>query len=122
MKQLLLFLLFPFMMLAQSPGTDEAKKQAKEEIEGYRRKVMRGESFGNLAALYSDDTGSAKNGGIYKNVVKGQMVPEFENVAFSLKPGDISEVFETQFGYHFIQLIARRGDEIDLRHILVIPR
>lgn len=122
MKQLLLFLLFPFMMLAQSPGTDEAKKQAKEEIEGYRRKVMRGESFGNLAALYSDDTGSAKNGGIYKNVVKGQMVPEFENVAFSLKPGDISEVFETQFGYHFIQLIARRGDELDLRHILVIPR
>lgn len=122
MKNLLLLLLFPFILTAQSPGTDEAKKRAKDDIEGYRRRVVKGESFGNLAALYSDDTGSAKNGGIYKSVVKGKMVTEFENVAFSLNPGDISEVFETQFGFHFIQLIARRGDELDLRHILVIPR
>ncbi len=122
MKILAFLLFFPFVLLAQSPGTDEAKKQAKDDIEGYRRKVLRGENFGTLAGLYSDDTGSAKNGGIYKNVVKGMMVTEFENVAFALKPGDVSEVFETKYGFHFIQLIARRGDELDLRHILVIPR
>lgn len=124
MKKLifLLLLLFPFVINAQSPGSESSKKQAKEDIEGYRRRVIKGESFGSLAALYSDDSGSAKNGGIYKNIVKGMMVKEFEDVAFNLKPGDISEVFETQYGFHFIQLIARRGDELDLRHILVIPR
>lgn len=122
MKKVILLLLFPFIQLAQSPGTEEMKQRAKEDIEGYRRKVLRGESFGSIAALYSDDSGSAKNGGIYKNVVKGMMVKEFEDVAFSLKPGDVSEVFETKYGFHFIQLIARRGDELDLRHILVIPK
>lgn len=122
MKNLLLLMLFPLLLTAQSPGTDDAKRQAKSDIEGYRRRVVKGENFGTLAALYSDDTGSSKNGGIYKSVVKGKMVKEFEDVAFSLNPGDISDVFETQFGFHFIQLIARRGDELDLRHILVIPR
>ncbi len=111
-----------FNALAQAPGTDNQKKRAKEDIEGYRRRVVKGENFGSIAALYSEDPGSNKNGGIYKNIVKGMMVKEFDDVAFSLKPGDISEVFETQYGYHFIQLIARRGDEVDLRHILVIPR
>lgn len=122
MKKILFLLFLPFILSAQSPGTDEMKQRAKDDIEGYRRRVLKGESFGSLAALYSDDPGSANNGGIYKNIQKGMMVPEFENVAFNLKPGDVSEVFETKFGFHFIQLIARRGDEVDLRHILVIPR
>lgn len=117
-----LLIAIPFLVNAQAPGTESQKKRAKEDIEGYRRRVAKGENFGSIASLYSDDSGSAKNGGIYKNVVKGQMVKEFEDVAFSLNPGDISEVFETQYGFHFIQLIARRGDELDLRHILVIPR
>lgn len=121
-KILFLLLALPFLVNAQAPGTDNQKKRAKEDIEAYRRRVVKGENFGSIAALYSDDSGSAKNGGIYKNVVKGKMVKEFEDVAFSLNPGDISEVFETQYGFHFIQLIARRGDELDLRHILVIPR
>lgn len=61
-----------------------------------------------LAKQYSEDPDSAKEGGIYKDVAKGVMVPEFENAAFSLKPGEVSEVFETQYGFHFVQLVARR--------------
>jgi peptidyl-prolyl cis-trans isomerase SurA len=122
MKKLLLVLLLPLVMCAQHHASDESKQKAKKELELLRQRVIRGESFGSIAAIYSEDPGSAKNGGIYKNVVKGQMVKEFEDVAFSLKPGDISEVFETQYGFHFIQLIARRGDEVDLRHILIMPK
>ena len=50
------------------------------------------------------------------------MVPEFESVAFNLKPGDISNVFETKYGFHFIELIDRKGDLLNLRHLLVIPK
>lgn len=122
MKKLILLLLFPFIINAQSPGTDEQKKKAHDQLESCRQRVIRGESFGTLAGLYSDDPGSASNGGIYKGIVPGTMVKEFEKVAFSLKPGDVSEIFETQYGFHFIQLIARRGDELDLRHILIMPK
>ncbi len=100
----------------------EAKQLAKEQIEAYRKRVLNGESMNVLAALYSEDPGSAKNGGKYENVARGMMVPEFEAVAFKLKSGEISEVFETPYGYHFIQLIARKGELVDLRHILVIPK
>ena len=73
----------------------------------------------SIAKLYSEDPGSAQNGGQYNGIVKGMMVPEFEKVAFSLKPGEISEVFETEFGFHFIQLISRKGDVLSLRHLLI---
>ena len=73
----------------------------------------------SIAKLYSEDPGSAPNGGQYDGIVKGVMVPEFEKVAFSLKPGEISEVFETQYGFHFIQLISRNGDTLSLRHVLI---
>ena len=59
------------------------------------------------------------NGGQYSEIKKGVMVEEFEKVAFSLKPGEISEVFETQYGFHFIQVIARHGDLVDVKHILI---
>lgn len=100
----------------------EAKQLAREQIEGYRKRVLNGESMSVLAALYSEDPGSAKNGGRYDNVARGMMVPEFEAVAFKLKPGEVSEVFETPYGYHFIQLIAKKGELVDLRHILIIPK
>ena len=96
------------------------KKDAKKLCEYYRQRVLKGESMSSIAKLYSEDPGSAPNGGQYKDVVKGLMVPEFEKVAFSLKPGEISEVFETQYGFHFIQLISRKGDILDLRHLLIM--
>lgn len=109
-------------ILIQPKVSEEAKVLAKEKLESYRKRVMNGESMSVLAALYSEDPGSAKNGGRYDNVARGMMVPEFESIAFKLKPGEISEVFETPYGYHFIQLIARKGELVDLRHILIIPK
>jgi peptidyl-prolyl cis-trans isomerase SurA len=75
-----------------------------------------------LCALYSEDPGSAKNGGRYESVMRGQFVPEFEAIAFKLKAGEISEIFETTYGYHFIQLVARKGESVDVRHLLLSPK
>lgn len=125
MKTLILLIILPFIII--SPATiriktplDIIKKDAKKLAEYYRQRVIRGENMASIAKLYSEDPGSAPNGGQYKDVVKGMMVPEFEKVAFSLKPGEISEVFETQYGFHFIQLISRKGDVLDLRHLLIM--
>lgn len=100
----------------------EAKKTAKEQAELYRERVLSGEQMSTLARLYSEDPGSAKDGGLITNVYRGQMTPNFEAVAFRLKKGEVSNVFETPFGYHFILLESRKGDLLDLRHILIIPR
>lgn len=101
----------------------EAKKNAKETLESYRQRVIKGEvSMSTLARLYSEDPGSAKDGGFYANIGKGQFDPVFESVAFRLKPGEISHIFESAYGYHFVELVQRRGELIDLRHILIIPK
>lgn len=104
------------------PINQQAKADARTAIESYRERVLKGESMSVLAALYSEDPGSAKNGGRYESILRGVMVPEFEAVAFRLKRGEISEVFETPYGYHFIELIARKGETVDLRHILIAPK
>lgn len=109
-------------IVIQPQISPEAKQLAREQLESYRKRVLNGESMSVLAALYSEDPGSAKNGGRYENVARGMMVPEFESVAFKLKPGEVSEIFETPYGFHFIQLIARKGELVDLRHILIIPK
>jgi len=104
------------------PVNPQAKADARTAIESYRDRVLKGESMSVLAALYSEDPGSAKNGGRYESVMRGVMVPEFEATAFRLKKGEISEVFETPYGFHFIELIARKGETVDLRHILIAPK
>lgn len=125
MKTLLLFITLPFLVVTNTSINKviheiiTIKKDAKKLAEYYRQRALRGESVSSLAKLYSEDTGSAPNGGYYNNITKGMFVPEFEKVAFSLKPGEISEVFETQFGFHFIQLISRKGDVLSLRHLLI---
>jgi len=101
--------------------TTEEKQVAKAKCEGLRQRVLKGEDMATLAVLYTDDPGSIKNGGMYKNVRKGEFAPEFEKVAFSLKDSGISQVFETQFGFHFIQLLHRHGELVDVRHILNVP-
>lgn len=102
--------------------SEEAKKIAWEKLETIRQRVLKGESMAALATLYTEDPGSAKTGGRYDGIMRGQFVPEFEAVAFRIKPGDVSEIFETQFGYHFIELIARRGESVDVRHILMVAK
>lgn len=103
--------------------SEEAKKEARETLEGYRQRVLKGEaSMSTLARLYSEDPGSAKDGGLYNNVGRGIMDPAFEAVAFRLKEEEVSNVFETSYGYHFILLVKRKGELVDLRHILIIPK
>lgn len=99
-----------------------AKKEAKEKIEGLRQRILKGEAtISSMAALYSMDPGSASKGGLYEHIQRGQFVPEWDAWAFKLKPNELSEVFETVYGYFIIQLIERRGEEVDARSILIAP-
>jgi len=111
-------------LLKKPVVSEEAKIAAREKLEGYRQRVLNGESMSVLATLYSEDPGSTANakGGLYEGVTRGMFMPEFEAVAFRLKPGEISEIFSTPFGYHFVQLKARRGEMVDVRHILVTAK
>ncbi|MGZ4034222.1 MAG: peptidylprolyl isomerase [Bacteroidia bacterium] len=102
--------------------TAEEKKEAKEKIEGIRQRILKGDaSFAAMAALYSQDPGSASKGGVYEHIQRGQFVPEWDAWAFKLKKDEISEVFETVYGFFIIQLIERRGDEVDARSLLISP-
>lgn len=110
-------------MVFKTKISTEAKTQAYKTINEFRKRVADGvSSMSTMCRLYSEDPGSAKDGGFYANVARGTMVPEFDAVAFRLKPGELSQVFETSYGYHFIQLIQRKGDLLDLRHLLIIPK
>lgn len=101
----------------------ELKKLAYDKLAGIKKRIIDGEDFGTLAGIYSEDPGSKNDGGDLGFVNRGDLDPTFEAAAFALKnPGDISDIIESQFGYHIIQLIERRGDKIDVRHILIIPK
>ncbi len=100
----------------------DAKQEAIEKLSGFKERISNGSSFATLAVLYSEDPGSAKNGGEYLGIKRGQFVKEFEAVAFNLKAGEISDPFKTEYGYHIVQLQRRRGEELDLRHILIKPK
>ena len=104
------------------PVSDEEIASVKEQLTSYRERVLRGERFGALARLYSDDPGSASKGGDLGFVERGTLYPEFEAAAFNLKTGEISQVVKTQAGYHIIQLIERRGESIHVAHILIQPK
>src|SRR6185312_13539786 len=109
--------------ITKMPTLSDAEKEgAKQKAEELRQRVLKGESLATLAIAYSDDPGSAKTGGLYKNMKRGEFVPEFEKIAFSLNDGQISDVFETQYGFHFMQVIHRHGEQVDIRHILIVPK
>ena len=99
--------------------TTDQKDKIRSKLNSFRDRVYNGEDFKMLATLYSDDPGSATRGGELGFVNRGDLVPEFERAAFRLKEGEISEVVESQFGYHIVQLIERRGEQINVRHILI---
>lgn len=110
-------------IIRKVPVSAEAKKEARTKLEEFRDRIVKGEEFSTLAILYSQDTESAKQGGELGFVNRGDLVPEFEAAAFRLKNStEISPIIETQFGFHIIQLIERRGDRINCRHILLHPK
>jgi peptidyl-prolyl cis-trans isomerase SurA len=98
--------------------------EIKNRLRDFTNRVNTGESeFSTLAILYSEDPGSAAMGGELGFKAKGAFVPEFSSVAFQLtEPGKVSKVVETEFGFHIIQLIERRGDRANFRHILLTPK
>ena len=101
----------------------EEIERVKEELRGYAERVNSGEAqFSTLAVFYSQDTESARRGGDLGTFGRGEMVPEFSAVAFNLTdPNKVSKIVETEFGFHIIQLIEKRGDRVHARHILRKP-
>ena len=89
--------------------SDKKKKEAKKKAEEALKKVKSGEDFAQVAKEYSEDS-TASNGGELGTFGRGQMVSEFENAAFSMKPGEISDIIKTQYGYHIIK-VTERVDE-----------
>jgi peptidyl-prolyl cis-trans isomerase SurA len=102
--------------------TEEEKQKVIDKLKGFKADVLAGASFFSKAVLYSMDPGSKSNGGFYKMNRKTPFRKEFKDVAFSLAEGEISDPFETPFGYHIIYIEKIRGQEVDLRHILLIPK
>lgn len=95
----------------------------KERLRDFQRQVAEGRDFATLAVLYSEDPGSASRGGDLGWYSKSGFVPEFSAVAFNMhEKGKVSKIVQTEFGYHIIQFIDRKGDRINCRHILLKPK
>lgn len=109
-------------IVKKPPVQPEEIANVRTRLETYRERVIRGDNFATLAILYSEDPGSARRGGELGFFGRGELFPEFETAAFSLRPGEISEIVETQAGFHIIQMIERRGEQFNVRHILLKPK
>lgn len=109
--------------IVKEPAISKEELEAtRNRLKALRERIMNGENFNAMAVLYSEDPGSARKGGEIGFVNRGQLYPEYEATAFGLKKGEISDIIKTKAGYHIIQLIERRGEQINTRHILFIPK
>lgn len=105
------------------PKISESEKQRIiSKLKEIKKEVQEGASFKTRAVIYTDDRASSATGGFYKINKKTPFVKEFKDVAYSLQEGEISEPFETMFGYHIIYLEKIKGQELELRHILMMPK
>lgn len=102
--------------------TKEQRQQVIDKLNQIRQEIIDGSSFASKVYMFTEDKGSLQTGGFYKIDKKSQFVKEFKDVAFSLKEGEISRPFETEFGYHIIQLEKIVGKDLELRHILMTPK
>ncbi len=102
--------------------TDEEKEVARKKLEKIKKDIEGGADFSLQAILYSQDPGSASDGGSLGIIERGELVPEFEAVAYKLDPHKLSDIVETPFGYHLIMLDERKGNKLKLRHILIKPQ
>ncbi|MDA3819165.1 MAG: peptidylprolyl isomerase, partial [Candidatus Delongbacteria bacterium] len=110
--------------IAIYPKVSEKEKQrCLDKINELRDRILDGENFNTLAVLYSDDPGSAQKGGELGFVNRTDLVPEFASIAFDMDEDDpVSRVVETEFGYHILKLIERKGNQVNVRHILISPK
>jgi peptidyl-prolyl cis-trans isomerase SurA len=104
------------------PNNEENKAEARQKLLDIRSQILAGKSFNILAMLYSEDPGSASNGGELGYMMRGELEKPYADAAFSLTKNTVSKIVETKFGYHIIQLIDRNGDLINTRHILIKPK
>jgi peptidyl-prolyl cis-trans isomerase SurA len=110
-------------MIMKAPVIGDAEKQiCIDRLKSFKDRIKKGDDFSTLAVLYSEDPGSAKKGGELGMFKRGDMRIEFEAAAFKLKPGEISDIVETEDGFHIIQMIERKGEYINVRHILLQPK
>lgn len=107
-------------ILIYSRVSEERKTEARKKLEAIRQRILDGEDFAELANKYSQDPGSAAKGGYLGDFKRDTMVTEFDNAAFSLDVGEISDIVETRFGYHIIKVENIKGDRIWARHILLL--
>lgn len=106
-----------------TPKVSAVEKQAViDRLKEIKKQVQEGASFTTKAVLYTEDPGSRSSGGFYKINKKTPFVKEFKDVAYSLQEGEISEPFETEFGFHIIYLEKIKGQDLELRHILMVPK
>lgn len=104
------------------PVSQEMEEYAHKKIEDIKGDIISGKlNFETAAGIYSEDPGSRDDGGRYEVKKDGHFVPEFENATFKLQNGEISPIVKTKFGYHIIQMVNRKGDEAEIRHILIKP-
>jgi len=114
---------FELEQISVNPKIKEAEiLRVKNQLRNFKERINNGESFATLAVLYSQDPGSATKGGELGFVSRGDLVPEFSAVAFNLEPGEVSKIVKTDYGYHIIQLIDKKGERINCRHILLKPK
>lgn len=114
---------FEIEQLSVFPKIEETEiLRIKDRLREFKERVAKGESFATLAVLYSEDPESAMRGGELGFMTRNELVPEFSAVAFNLVPNEVSKVVKTEYGYHIIQLIEKRGERMNCRHILLKPK
>jgi peptidyl-prolyl cis-trans isomerase SurA len=101
------------------PAREESKLAARQKLLELRSRILAGESFSTLAILYSEDLESAKQGGEVGYMTRGELEKEYADAAFSLNKNTVSKIVETKVGFHIIQMIDRKGDLVNTRHILI---
>ncbi len=104
------------------PSSEDNKAEARQKLLDLRSQILSGRSFNVLAMVYSEDPESAKNGGEIGYLTRGQLEKEYADVAFSLTKNTVSRIVETRFGFHIIQLIDKKGEMVNTRHILIRPK
>ena len=110
-------------ILIYPPKNEIARNEAREKLLNIRQRIIDGERFSTLAVLYSEDPGSSRRGGELGFRTRDELDPAFAKAAFILNnDGGISRIVESEYGFHIIQLIAKEGNQANVRHILIIPK
>ncbi|MFZ9046673.1 MAG: peptidylprolyl isomerase [Cyclobacteriaceae bacterium] len=109
------------IVIKPEAGSEQRDKVVKQLLE-IRGRLLKGDSFADLARAYSEDPGSASRGGELPFYRRGELAPEFEATALTMSPGELSMPVKTDFGYHLIELIEKRGNLFKAKHILIIPK